>query len=169
MQRTSSCARSRKDGLLRRGVAADRGGDGEGAVVGDELAVMLGLVTDPADEQRRGRLFHEWIRDRDRGFHLANDRSTRLWLARVCLPAGHDRGAVELLAAQLCRAPLEAIRDLAEFLEHRSRIGMRPPFQLLVWEYRVLGHLEDLVVEVLPGTGDDQFISERWRRRRLAL
>src|SRR5687767_15471047 len=94
---TRRCARSRNDRLLRRGLAADRRDDADGAVVGDELAVMLGLVTDPADEQRRGRLFHERIRDRDCGFHLADDRSARLWLAGIGVPARADPGTVELL------------------------------------------------------------------------
>src|SRR5262245_21899740 len=46
---------------------------------------------------------------------------------------------------------------------------MRPPSQLVVGERRVLGHHEDLVVEVLPVPCDDLLISERRRRGGLAL
>ena len=60
---------------------------------------------------------------------------------------------------------LEAERDVPELLDHRARIGVWPPFQLVVGEPRVLGHLQDLVVDVLPGRCDDLLIRERRERR----
>src|SRR6059058_1488114 len=90
--------------LVRTGLAADRRDDAHAAVVGDELAVMLGLVIDPADEERLGGLLHERIRHGYGRFHLADDRRACLWLAGVGLLA---RGEVELLAAQQRRGHLE--------------------------------------------------------------
>src|SRR4051812_14277910 len=82
--------------LVRTRLAADRRDDADAAVVGDKLAVVLGLVIDPADEKWLGRLLHERIRGRYGGLHLADHRGTCLRLGGVGLLARHE---VELLTA----------------------------------------------------------------------
>src|SRR3954464_6460853 len=103
--------------LVRTGLPADRRDDADAAVVGDELAVMLGLVIDPADEKRLGGLLHERIRRRYGGFHLADHRRTCLRLRGVGLLA---RGEVELLATQQRGGHLETDGHVAELFEHRA-------------------------------------------------
>src|SRR3954471_24903972 len=110
------------DVLVRTGLAADWRDDADAAVVGHELAVMLGLVIDPADKERLGRLLHQRIRRGNGGFHLADHRGTRLRLARVSLLAC---GEVELLATQQRRSHLESDGHVTELFEYRPRIGVR--------------------------------------------
>ena len=103
---------------------------------------MLGLVLDSADEHGLGDFSTS-------GYEIAIAASISLTIeARVFgLPASAFSRATKSnfsprTCAELNSRPNVTWRNSSE---HRSRIGMRLPSQLVVREHRVLGHHEDPV------------------------